>query len=157
MNQKKFNNSRLTDKEKITFFDELKKYKKNQSIVISKLINAGFTKGDIYSALSNIYPEKKSSWPKSRLRLFESAYGFMGFFDTNTSDERKNVVRNSINENELTAYLESNKISQDELISLYEKVQVKYEFEINAVKEKNKKIISFLKKELRNRLTTINR
>lgn len=137
------------------FLKKLIKNNKIHSVVIEKLLNAGMSKPEIYESLLLIYSDKDMQWAKTRLRTFESAYGFMGFFDTNTSDKRNNVLRKKINKNELTDYLESNKITQEELISLYEMVQTDYASEIKKTKEKNKKIISLLNKELKERLSRL--
>jgi hypothetical protein len=129
------------------FLKKLIKNNKIHSVVIEKLLNASMSKPEIYESLLLIYPDKDMQWAKTRLRTFESAYGFMGFFDTNTSDDRNNVIRENINKNELNAYLESNKITQEELISLYEKVH--HNSPGNIILQKRGIIFSFFFKKIK--------
>jgi hypothetical protein len=116
------------------------------------LINKGFSRYEIHHLLAKIYPEKKEKWAKSRLKLYESAYGFLGFFDASCSTFRINVKRKNINKSDLDIYLQSNNITEQKLISLYEELAKKYDEGIIAInnkeKDRNKILITLLNREI---------
>ncbi|MGX9365608.1 hypothetical protein ACTVJH_06155 [Desulfoplanes sp. PS50] len=138
--------------EEDVLIEDLKQYKDKQTIVIVKLINKGFSRYEIHHLLAKIYPEKKDKWAKSRLKLYESAYGFLGFFDASCSTFRINVKRKNINKSDLDIYLQSNNITEQKLISLYEELAKKYDEGIIAInskeKDRNKILITLLNREI---------
>jgi len=138
--------------EEDVLIEDLKQYKDKQTIVIVKLINKGFSRYEIHHLLAKIYPEKKEKWAKSRLKLYESAYGFLGFFDASCSTFRINVKRKNINKSDLDIYLQSNNITEQKLISLYEELAKKYDEGIIAInskeKDRNKILITLLNREI---------
>ncbi|WP_462326142.1 hypothetical protein [Desulfoplanes sp.] len=140
--------------EEDALIQELTQYRDKQTIIIVTLINKGFSRNEIHRLLAKIYPENDKRWAKSRLKLYESAYGFLGFFDSTCSTLRINVTRRNINKIDLNEYLRQNNIKENELISLYEKIVKKYDAGLMGVsskgKERNKNLMSLLKRELAN-------